>query len=313
MLSPTLAHVDVFFPFPPSCPTSLGHKTIGLAGLLVWMRSEPVPPTAPDLCQRHVFFFFLFSTIFSHSHIEPTPWRSSQMNKETRADLDDRSSVTRTEARRFLVWWGKGMRATAVERSKAPWPQWPALDRHGPRCPCREGKQRAAAIRPPPSSCPFRGGSMFAGEDERDSRSSPAPPHKKKRTAVPLLPWVQAFFSQSWPLFLACPGACPVSCWASTVLCLPDLHTTSLHTPRASRCFGSMQSRQPTKPSTSLSCLPVPHLGIHLAISSITRLGFPSGPGEVETPTSSPPLGEYSPPSSVTSECPQQVTASVHD
>lgn len=37
---------------------------------------------------------------------------------------------------------------------------------------------------------------------------------------------------------------------------------------RASRCFGSMQSRQPTKPSTSLSCLPVPHLGIHLAIPS---------------------------------------------
>lgn len=69
-------------------------------------------------------------------------------------------------------------------------------------------------------------------------------------------------------LFVCLSGACLVSCWAST----------AAH--RASRCFGSMQSRQP---STSLSC---PSPGHPSFCHRITRLGFPSGPDEVETPDS---------------------------
>lgn len=76
-------------------------------------------------------------------------------------------------------------------------------------------------------------------------------------------------------------GACLVSCWAST----------AAH--RASRCFGSMQSRQP---STSLSC---PSPGHPSFCHRITRLGFPSGPDEVETPDSpslqTPTLGRGPP------------------
>lgn len=110
-----------------------------------------------------------------------------------------------------------------------------------PPTPVRKGKQRAAAIRPPPSSCPFRGGSMFAGEDERDSRSSPAPPHthththKKKTVSLSFRGAQAGLFAHSLgPVrvsFLV-PVQCPVRPQRA-VCCVPA--TCTPH--RASRCF----------------------------------------------------------------------------
>lgn len=109
-----------------------------------------------------------------------------------------------------------------------------------PPTPVRKGKQRAAAIRPPPSSCPFRGGSMFAGEDERDSRSSPAPPHththtQKKTVSLSFRGAQAGLFAHSLgPVrvsFLV-PVQCPVRPQRA-VCCVPA--TCTPH--RASRCF----------------------------------------------------------------------------
>lgn len=160
-----------------------------------------------------------------------------------------------------------------------------------PPTPVRKGKQRAAAIRPPPSSCPFRGGSMFAGEDERDSRSSPAPPHthththKKKPSLSPSVGPRRAFL----PTVLALFG-CPFWCLSSVLLGLNVLCAVSPRPAHHTEPLGvsaSMQSRHLQSASTSLSCPSCPSSGASIS------LPFTS--------------------SSATSECPQQVTASVHD
>lgn len=130
-----------------------------------------------------------------------------------------------------------------------------------PPAPVRKGKQRAAAIRPPPSSCPFRGGSMFAGEDERDSRSSPAPPHTKKKTVSLSFRGAQAglFAHSLGPVrvsFLV-PVQCPVR--PQRALCCVS-PTCTPH--RASRCFCFHAITTPAvRPAPRCLARLVPHLG----------------------------------------------------
>lgn len=133
-----------------------------------------------------------------------------------------------------------------------------------PPAPVRKGKQRAAAIRPPPSSCPFRGGSMFAGEDERDSRSSPAPPHTQKKPSLsPSVGPRRAFL----PTVLALFG-CPFWCLSSVLLGLNVLCAVSPRPAHHTEPLGvsaSMQSRH-LQSAQHLVVLPVLSLtwGIHL-------------------------------------------------
>lgn len=131
-----------------------------------------------------------------------------------------------------------------------------------PPAPVRKGKQRAAAIRPPPSSCPFRGGSMFAGEDERDSRSSPAPPHTHTKKIVSLsFRGAQAglFAHSLGPVrvsFLV-PVQCPVRPQRAVCCVSP---TCTPH--RASRCFCFHAITTPAvRPAPRCLARLVPHLG----------------------------------------------------
>jgi hypothetical protein len=140
-------------------------------------------------------WFSLFSLSFSHANsaVGAITDRFSDSASGQGQDLDDSPGVTRetetSPTRRRLggFWFGgaiEGMRASAVERwdgAKAPWLQWPALDRHGPWWPCREAVSDHLG-RAAPSVV---AASMFAGEEGR--RSSPAAgahQHPKKKKAV---------------------------------------------------------------------------------------------------------------------------------
>lgn len=203
-------------------------------------------------------------------------------------NLDDRSSVTRTEARRFLIWWGKGMRATAVERSKAPWPQWPALD----RLPL---SGRGSSVLLPSGHCP-RAAPSVVGACLRERTRGTAGAHqhhhthththtKKKPSLSPSVGPRRAFL----PTVLALFG-CPFWCLSSVLLGLNVLCAVSPRPAHHTEPLGvsaSMQSRHLQSASTSLSCPSCPSSGASISL-----------------PITS---------SSATSECPQQVTASVHD
>lgn len=175
-------------------------------------------------------------------------------------NLDDRSSVTRTEARRFLIWWGKGMRATAVERSKAPWPQWPALDRlplsgRGSACCCHQ----ATALELPLPWWEHVCGRGREGQQELTSTTTHT--HTQKKTVSLSFRGAQAglFAHSLGPVrvsFLV-PVQCPVRPQRAVCCVSP---TCTPH--RASRCFCFHAITTPAvRPAPRCLARLVPHLG----------------------------------------------------
>lgn len=187
------------------------------------------------------------------------------------------------------------MRPSALERSKPPWPPWPALDR---RCPCRD-----AAVLLLPSAHLRRTAPSVVGACLRERKEAFFPPahqNQERKKQSRSVYGVQALCSQSW----LCAQAVCVSFWClSGVLLGVNGCTQSL----------SVFLVPCSHDSPAPRCL-VPHLGIHLsAIASPD-----SGSRLVQTrsrlqthPHSRHPILGRGPPSA-TSKCPQ-ATASVHD
>lgn len=263
-VSPALAHVDVFFfhrfsctdssilflHLPPSGPRQSSCWTC-------WPLDEAGASSSHCHCPRPIQGSF-----FSLPHTETALWWPLQMGMEGGRrqghNLDDRSSVTRTEARRFLIWWGKGMRATAVERSKAPWPQWPALD----RLPL-SGRGSSVLL---PSGHRPRAAPSVVGACLRERTRGTAGAHqhhhtRTKKNRLSLLPWGPGGPSTHslGPVrvsFLV-PVQCPVRPQRAVCCVSP---TCTPH--RASRCFCFHAITTPAvRPAPRCLARLVPHLG----------------------------------------------------
>lgn len=96
------------------------------------------------------------------------------------------------------------MRPSALERSKPPWPQWPALDH---RCPCRD-----AAVLLLPSAHLRRAAPSVVGACLRERKEAFFPPahqNQERKKQSRSFHGVQALCSQSW----LCAQAVCVSFW----------------------------------------------------------------------------------------------------
>lgn len=261
-MSMSFSSTDFLAQIPPSCSLHLPPSGPRQSSCWTcWPLDEAGASSSHCHCPRPIQGSF-----FSLPHMETALWWPLQMGMEGGRrqghNLDDRSSVTRTEARRFLIWWGKGMRATAVERSKAPWPQWPALD----RLPL-SGRGSSVLL---PSGHRPRAAPSVVGACLRERTRGTAGAHQhhhthtqKKSSLSPSVGPRRAFL----PTVLALFG-CPFWCLSSVLLGLNVLCAVSPRPAHHTEPLGvsaSMQSRH-LQSAQHLVVLPVLSLtwGIHL-------------------------------------------------